>query len=100
MTPFIWDNPDKFLIGNYKNKKGNFHNHYRFTLDFIEDYYLIFFIFNYLYPKNKSFKLEDIINFFKKNKKMMQINRKFIKVNWYSKYLKDLKTISKKDTKL
>ena len=99
VTPFIWDNPDKFLIGNYKNKKGNLHNHYRLTLDFIEDYYLIFFIFNYFYPKNKSFKLEDIINFLKKNKEMIQINRKFIKVNWYSKYLKDLKTISKKDTK-
>ena len=100
VTPFIWDNPDKFSIGNYKNKKGNFHNYYRFTLDFIEDYYLIFFIFNYFYPKNKSFKLEDLIKFFKNKKKMLRINKKFIKVNWYSKYLKNLKTISKKDTKL
>ena len=100
VTPYIWDNPKKFLIGNYRNKKKNYQNHYRLTLDFIEDYYVISFIYNNLYPKKKLFKFKDVINFLKKNKYILKINKKYIKVNWYSKHMNKLKTITNKDTKI
>jgi len=98
VTPYIWDNPDKFKIGNYNINK-NYYNNFRLTLDFIEDFYVISHIYNSIYPKNKFFKFSDVINFLKKNKNILKINKKYIKVNWYSKHINKLKTISKNDTK-
>lgn len=99
VTPFMWDNRGVFKISNYRNNSKNYYNKYRLTLDYKEDYYVIWKIFNDLYPKNKYFKLEDIIKYLKKNMQIL-INKKFLKVNWFRHHLKDLKTISKKDTKL
>ncbi len=99
VTPFIWDNPKKFLIKNFVYKKiKNLYNKYRLTLDYKEDYYVISKIYNALYFKNKFFSLEDILKYINKNPSIM-INKKFIKVNWYKDHLKKLKTIKKKDTK-
>jgi spore coat polysaccharide biosynthesis protein SpsF len=99
VTPFIWDQPKKFIIKNYYYKKEkNLYNKFRLTLDYIEDYFVINQIYNALYLKNKYFSFEDVLKFIKKNPKIM-VNRNLIKVNWYKNYLKNLKTIKKKDTK-
>ena len=97
VTPYIWDNPEIFNVSNYKISK-NYYDKYRLTLDYKEDYYLIWNIFKKLYKKDKYFSFEKIINFLKKNPKYI-INRKFIKVNWMGYYFKNLKTIDKKYTK-
>ena len=43
VTPYIWDNPDKFVIENYWPHyiKKTLHNSYRLTLDYLEDFILI-----------------------------------------------------------
>ena len=89
----------KDKVNNYSNNTENYQNKYRLTLDYKEDYFVISKIFNELYPKNKYFTLEDIIKYLKKNMNIL-INKKFLKVNWFRYHLKDLKTISKKDTQL
>jgi len=99
VTPYIWDKPRKFKVSNYINSAKNYYDKFRLTLDYKEDYYVVWKIFNDLYPKNKYFKLEDIIIYLKKNMEIL-INKKFLKVNWYRYHLKDLKTINKKDTKI
>jgi spore coat polysaccharide biosynthesis protein SpsF len=99
VTPYIWDNPGRFKVSNYANNKMNYFNKFRLTLDYKEDFFVISKIFNELYPKNTYFTLEDIIKYLKKNMNIL-INKKFLKVNWFRHHLKDLKTISKKDTKL
>lgn len=99
VTPYMWDNPGKFKINNFQNKGENYYNKYRLTIDYKEDFYVISKIFNELYPKNKYFTLLDIIKYLKKNMKLL-VNKKFIKVNWFRHHLKELKTISKKDTNL
>ncbi len=99
VTPFIWDQPKKFSIQNYFYKKGkNLHNMFRLTLDYVEDYFVINQIYNALYPKNKYFSFDQILNYIKKNPQIM-LNKSLIKVNWYKKHLKNLKTIKNKDTK-
>lgn len=100
VTPYLWDNPKLFNLMNYSDfKDDKLYRNYRLTLDYKEDFYVISKIFNSLYIKNKFFSFSDIIKFIKKNKKIL-INKKLIKVNWYAKVYKKLKTISKKDTNL
>ena len=99
VTPFIWDQPKKFSVKNYYYKgQKNLNNRYRLTLDYVEDYFVINQIYNALYLKNKYFSFKQILNYVKKNPKIM-LNKHLIKVNWYKKHLKNLKTIKKKDTK-
>tara|TARA_B100000214_G_C23946086_1_gene618070 strand:- start:67 stop:876 length:810 start_codon:yes stop_codon:yes gene_type:complete len=99
VTPYIWDNPKKFKIYNYSiSKRKKYYEKYRLTLDYKEDYYLIWNIFKYLYSKYKYFSFNQIIKFLEKNPKFI-INKKFIKVNWYGSYVKNLKTIDRSYTR-
>ena len=93
VTQYILNNPKTFTVANfsYLNKKKKYHNKIRLTLDYIEDYYLIFYIYQSLYRKNKFFKIEDILNFLDKKKELLKINKKYIKVNHYKHYLKKIK---------
>ena len=101
VTPYIWDNPKLFKIKNYWPIyiKKTLHNSHRLTLDYLDDFILISKIYKALYKKKKKFSFFDIMNYLKKNPNDTKINKKLIKVNWYSLYLDKLKTIKKKDTK-
>jgi len=99
VTPYIWDNHNKFKVKNYSfSKKENYYEKYRLTLDYKEDFYVIWKIYNELFPKKKYFEFKDIMEYLKKNPKVL-INKKFIKVNWYKDHYKKLKTINQSDTK-
>jgi len=100
VTPYIWDNPNKFKIGNFRTSliKRRYHDKYRLTLDYKEDFYVIWNIYKDLYPKKKYFELKDVINYLIKKPNIL-INNHYIKVNWYKDHYKKLKTINKKYTK-
>ena len=102
VTPYIWDQPKKFKLANYHHqlKDKKLYEKYRLTLDYLEDYLVIFKIFKSLYKKNKFFSYKDILKLIKKNKQITSLNKKFIKVNWYGLYLDKLNSIKKKDTKI
>ena len=98
VTPYIWDNLNKFKVENYSNLPNDkLYKKYRLTLDYKEDFYVIWSVYKSLYPKKKYFELKDIINLLKQNKKII-MNNHLIKVNWYRHVYKSLKTIGKKDT--
>ncbi|MCE1165228.1 MAG: glycosyltransferase family protein [Bacteroidetes bacterium] len=100
-TPYIWDNPDKFSIGNVEWETGkNFSMSHRFTLDYFEDYLLIKKIYEDLYPDNPSFGLNDILSHIERNPEIIRINKKYAGVNWYRHHIKSLKTISPEQTKI
>jgi spore coat polysaccharide biosynthesis protein SpsF len=99
VTPYIWDNKNIFNIDNFKLNNRNYQNTHRLTLDYLDDYKLIWLIYKKLYPQKKFFDLSDILKFLKKNPNLLRINKKYIKFNWYSKYLNHLKTIKKNETK-
>ena len=100
VTPYLWDNPKIFNLMNYSEFENNrLYKKYRLTLDYKEDFYVISQIYNRLYPKKKYFSLSDVLKLIKKNNKIL-INKKLIKINWYRKVYKKLKTISKKDLNL
>ncbi|MDO8430349.1 MAG: glycosyltransferase family protein [bacterium] len=72
VTPYIRNHPEKFKIKNLKSRKDL--SRPRLVLDNKEDFILIGKIFTALYPKNKNFDLEDILEFLKKNSKLILIN--------------------------
>jgi len=99
-TPYFWENPDKFRIANLTWETGlDYSMSHRFTIDYYEDYQFIKRIFESLYPNNPEFSLEDILNLIDSKPDIYDINKKCLGVNWYSKHLLELKTITPEQTR-
>jgi spore coat polysaccharide biosynthesis protein SpsF len=99
-TPFIWENPERFSIGNVEWGKGlDYSMSHRFTIDYFEDYEFIKSIYDNLYGKNPLFGLNDILKLLGEKHELMEINKKYAGVNWYRNHLNELKTITKEQTK-
>lgn len=95
-TPFIWENPQRFRIGNLSWDSGlNYSMTHRFTLDYIEDYEFIARIYDELYGSNPLFGLADILELLKRKPEIAAINKMHLGINWYRNYLDELKTIDK-----
>jgi len=99
-TPYFWENPDKFRIGNVKWETGyDFSMTHRWTIDYYEDYLFINEIYNELYNQNPFFGIDDILNLVSLNPELMKINEMYTGVNWYRHHLNELNTISSVHTK-
>ncbi len=83
-TPYIWDNPDLFKIGNVTWETGlNYSESHRFTLDFAEDYLFIKSVFEEIYPVNPSFNISDILNLLAQKPRIKKINEIYNGQFWY-----------------
>jgi len=99
-TPYIWENPDKFRIGNVVWETGlDYSMTHRFTIDYKEDYEFIKRVYDELYEKNYKFSLLDILELLEKKPEIKKINQMYVGVNWYRNHLNELKTISPEQTK-
>jgi len=98
-TPFIWDNPEEWRIGNIKADKDHAKK-YRYFLDFPEDLEVVTKIYEHFYPRSVSFSYSEIISFLDDHPLINSINDKYKGINWYSKYFRQLKTITVNDTRL
>ena len=100
-TPYFWENPNKFRIGNVLWEKGlDYSMSHRWTIDYREDYIFIKQVFEALYPLNPYFGLNDILNLLQEKPELTKINNELAGVNWYRNYLGELKTIDKSQTKV
>ena len=87
VTPYIYNNPDKFKITHFKGSKDlSFH---RWTVDEPKDLELIEKIYELLYKGEHNFFLEEILNLFDKNESLFNINSKFERNEGYAKSLKE-----------
>jgi len=99
-TPYIWENPDKFRIGNVVWETGlDYSMTHRFTIDYKEDYEFIQRVYDELYHTNPGFGLNDILNLLERKPMIRKINQMYVGLNWYRNHIKDLKTISPEQTK-
>lgn len=99
-TPFFWERPDRFRIGNVAWESGlNYSMSHRFTIDYAEDFDFIKRVYEELYPENPLFALDDILELLDQKPEIMGINQKYSGVNWYRNHLDELKTISSNDTR-
>ncbi len=100
-TPYFWENPELFKIGNVKWERGfDFSMTHRWTIDYYEDYLFIKAVYDELYKDNPAFGIDDILNLVSLNPELMNINEKYTGVNWYRHHLDELKTVSSEQTKV
>ena len=91
-TPFIWDQPDRFRIGNVLNPRGNMFMTHRWTLDYPEDFEFIKSVLEY-FKDRPDFSTDDILEFLRRHPKVADINKKYNGVNWYRNVPGELKTV-------
>ncbi len=93
-TPYIWENPDMFRIGNVVWETGkDFSTTERWTIDYEEDYLFLKRIYEELYPVNPTFSLNDILNLLDEKPEIRKINAKYAGKYWYENHLTELNHI-------
>ncbi|MBA4416972.1 MAG: cytidylyltransferase [Syntrophus sp. (in: bacteria)] len=75
VTPFIYQQPDRYRIGCYKNREDL--SHLRWTVDEAEDFEFITKIYNELYPTKPDFRMADILNLINKKPDLLELNKKY-----------------------
>lgn len=99
-TPYIWEHPERFTIGNVIWETGlDYSMSHRWTIDYPEDFAFIKAVYEHLYPQNPNFGCKEIIELTDKNPAIFALNSKYAGVNWYRNHLGDLKTIKADQTK-
>lgn len=99
-TPYFWEHPELFRLGNDSWDKGiDYSMSHRFTIDYPEDFEFIKRVYEELYPSHPNFSLDDILDLLDHNPSIYEINAQYAGVNWYRNHLDELKTINEKNTK-
>lgn len=100
-TPYIWERPEQFRIGNVTMEGGvDYSMTHRFTIDYAEDYQFIKTVFDELYPVNPLFTVGDILALLERRPDIYSINALLAGVNWYRHHLGELKTVGVDQTKV
>ena len=100
-TPYIWENSDRFRIGNVEwESEKDYSMTHRFTIDYKEDYDFINRVYDELYEKDPMFGLDEILALLEEKPEIYDINKMYAGVNWYRNHLDELKTITKEQTKI
>jgi spore coat polysaccharide biosynthesis protein SpsF len=99
-TPFIWERPERFRIGNVSIGDGlDYSMTHRFTIDYEADYQFIRSVFEELYPIDPLFGVDSILALLQKRPELFAINAHLAGVNWYRHHLDELKTVGAAQTK-
>jgi spore coat polysaccharide biosynthesis protein SpsF len=100
-TPYVWENPDRFKIGNVEWETGlDYSTTHRWTIDYEEDYIFIKNVYEELYKKNPGFGLNDILNLLEEKPYIYDINSKYAGKYWYENHLNELKNIDEYKNKI
>ena len=99
-TPFFWDRPERFRVGNVEWETGlNYAMSHRFTVDYPEDYEFVRAVFEALLPLDEQpFSMGAILSLLGRNPDLFSINSHLAGVNWYRNHLSQLRTISRRET--
>ncbi|RYY18745.1 MAG: acylneuraminate cytidylyltransferase [Cytophagaceae bacterium] len=99
-TPFFWENPGRFRLGNVAWETGlDYSMSHRFTIDYPADYQFIKAVYEVLYPSNPAFSLADILALLKQRPDIYGLNADLAGVNWYRNHLNELRTVDEGQTK-
>jgi spore coat polysaccharide biosynthesis protein SpsF len=73
VTPYFWQNPTEFKIGNISQKEDMSQKH-RWTLDYEEDYQFLKRVFEELYKEGQIFYMEDVLDLVKRKPEVYALN--------------------------
>ena len=101
-TPFIWEQPKWFRIGNVRWEAGHdLSMSHRWTIDYPEDYAFVSAVYDALWePSNRGFGVNEILNYLEKHPEISTLNKKYAGVNWYRNHLDSLSTIDSSMTRM
>jgi spore coat polysaccharide biosynthesis protein SpsF len=93
-TPFIWDQPGRFRIGNVTWETGlDFSESHRWTIDYQEDYALLSWVYDELWSASHPlFSMHEIINLLATKPEIAEVNARYAGTSWYSLRAHELRT--------
>jgi spore coat polysaccharide biosynthesis protein SpsF len=99
-TPFFWDQPERFRIGNVAWESGrDLSMTHRLTIDYPDDHALIAAVYEALYrPEGPPFSLEQILAYLEAHPEVFALNQRYAGVNWYRHHLDQLRTVGRDQT--
>lgn len=93
-TPYIWENKDKFIVGNVEwENRLDYSSSHRWTIDYEEDYIFIKKIYEELYPEYKIFNIYQILKLLQDKPFLNNINKRYAGQYWYDNHINELKNI-------
>jgi spore coat polysaccharide biosynthesis protein SpsF len=103
-TPFVWDRPERFRLGNVCWETGrDLSMSHRFTVDYPEDYAFVSAVFDALWApgggERRPFGLAAILDLLAARPEIFELNRRFAGVNWYRNHLGELATVGAGQTR-
>jgi spore coat polysaccharide biosynthesis protein SpsF len=94
-TPFLWDNPERFVTHNVAWQTGLDHSQsHRLTLDYPEDYAVIRAIFDELWSPRHVFSLAEILALLDARPALAARNAMHRGVSWYRNHPGELRTLA------
>ena len=101
ITPFIWDQPGRFRIGNVKWETGaDYSMSHRWLVEHPEDYTFARAVYDELWTvRNPIFTMNDILELTGRRQDLFAINSHLAGVNWYYNHVDELKTIAPGQTR-
>jgi spore coat polysaccharide biosynthesis protein SpsF len=100
-TPFVWDRPERFRIGNVSWESGrDLSMTHRFTIDYALDYDFVRAVYEALWrPERPLFSLDEILALLAARPDIFELNRRYAGVNWYRNHLGELATVGTGQTR-
>jgi spore coat polysaccharide biosynthesis protein SpsF len=100
-TPFFWENPEQFRIGNVRWGIGlDLSMSHRWTIDYEEDYLFLSAVYDALYSDDDpAFGISKVLAFLNRNPGVATLNAHLAGVNWYRNHLGELRTIDSSMTR-
>ncbi len=94
-TPFLWDRPDRFRVGNVVLSGGrDLSLSHRFTIDYPDDYSFVAAVYEALWTRERPiFGLDQILALLDERPELARINARYAGVNWYRHHPHELRTI-------
>jgi spore coat polysaccharide biosynthesis protein SpsF len=94
-TPFLWDNPERFVTHNVRWQTGlDFSRSHRLTLDYAEDYAVIRAVFDELWSAGRTFGLAEILALLDARPALAAQNAMHRGVSWYRNHPGELRTLA------
>lgn len=100
-TPFLWDRPERFRIGNLAWESGrDLSLSHRFTLDYPDDYAFVAAVYQTLWTRERPvFTLGEILALLEERPELAQLNARYAGVNWYRDHIGELRTVGSEATR-